>query len=81
MEKLKINPEKDLEELEQWGFKRKYRNCYEYIREIHGKTAYRVYTTPNHRYIQIEILEPLTIGGLLQCLLYDLIKADLVVKE
>ena len=25
MEKLKINPEKDLKELEQYGFKRKYR--------------------------------------------------------
>ena len=57
MEKLKINPEKDLEELEQYGFKRRYRNCYEYIREIHGKTVYRVYTTPNHGYIQIEILD------------------------
>ena len=81
MKKLKINPEKDLEELEQYGFKRKHRNCYEYIREIHGETVYRVYTTPNHGYIQIEILEPLTIAGSLQCLLYDLIKADLVVKE
>lgn len=81
MEKLKINPEKDLEELEQYGFKIRYGNCYEYIREIHGKTAYRVYITPNHRYIQIEILEPLIIAGSLQCLLYDLIKANLVVKE
>ena len=81
MEKLKINPEKDLKELEQYGFKRRCRNCYEYIREMHGKTAYRVYTTPNHAYIQIEILEPLKIAGSLQCLLYDLIKADLVVKE
>ena len=81
MGKLKFNPEKDLEELEQYGFKRKYRNCYEYIRGIHGKTVYRVYTTPNHGYIQIEILEPATIASSLQCLLYDLIQANLVVKK
>lgn len=81
MSKLMFNPEKDLKELEKYGFKKKYKNCYEYIRKIKDIPVYRVYTTPNHEYIQIEILEPLTIAGSLQCLLYDLIKADLVVKE
>lgn len=78
---LKIRDDVDLKELEKFGFRKRYKNCYEYIREIQGKTAYRIYTTLNHGYIQIEIFEPLKIAGSLQCLLYDLIKADLVVKE
>ena len=81
MSKLMFNPKKDLKELEKFRFKKKYENCYEYIREIKDIPVYRVYTTLNHKYIQIEILEPSTIAGSLQILLYDLIKADLVVKE
>lgn len=77
---LKIKDNVDLKELEKFGFKRRYRNCYEYLREIHDHMVYRVYTTPNHCYIQIEIFEPMKIAGSLQSLIYDLIKADLVEK-
>lgn len=78
---LKINPKKDIKELEKFGFKPKYNNCYEYIREIEGKRVYRIYTTLTHKYIQIEIFEPCKIAGSIQDTLYDLIKADMVVKE
>lgn len=81
MSKLMFNPEKDIKELEKYGFKKKYENCYEYIREIKDIPVYRVYTTLKHKYIQIEILEPSKIAGSLQVLLYDLIKVGLVVKE
>lgn len=63
-----------------FGFKRRYRNCYEYLREIRGHIAYRVYTTLNHGYIQVEVFEPMLIAGSLQCLIYDLIQAGLVEK-
>lgn len=78
---LKINPKKDINELEKFRFKKRYNDCYEYIREIKGETAYRIYTTLRHKYIQIEIFEPCKIAGSIQDLLYDLIKADMVVKE
>lgn len=81
MSKLMFNPEKDIKELEKYGFKKKYENCYEYIRKIKDIPVYRVYTTLRHKYIQIEILEPSKIAGSLQVLLYDLIKEGLVVKE
>ena len=77
---LKIKDNVDLKELEKFGFKHKYEKVYEYVREIEGKTAYRVYTTKNHSYLQIETFEPVIIAKRLQDLLYDLIKADLVEK-
>ena len=77
---LKIKDDVDLKELEKFGFKRRYRNCYEYLREIHEHVAYRVYTTSNHGYIQVEVFEPMKIAGSLQCLIYDLIQAGLVEK-
>ena len=77
---LKIRDEIDLEELEQFGFKRRHRNCYEYLREINGETVYRVYTTPNHSYLQIEVLKPIKIAKTLQILIYDLTKANIVEK-
>ena len=61
--------------------KRRYRNCYEYLREIHEHVVYRVYTTPNHGYIQVEVFEPMKIAGSLQCLIYDLIQANLIEME
>lgn len=78
---LKIKDGVDLEELEKFGFKRRYRNCYEYLREMRGRTVYRVYTTPNHSYIQVEVLEPMKIAGTLQTLIYDLIEAGIVEKD
>ena len=77
---LKIKDNVKLKELEKFGFKHKYEKVYEYVREIEGKTAYRVYTTKNHSYLQIEIFKPVIIAKRLQDLLYDLIKADMVEK-
>jgi hypothetical protein len=78
---LKIKDNVDLKELEKFGFKRKNEKCYEYLRILNGETAYRVYTTLNHQYIQIQInLAPMIIASSLQVLLYDLIKANLVEK-
>ena len=77
---LKIKDNIDLEELERFGFKRRYRNCYEYLREINGEIAYRVYTTPNNAYLQIEVLKPIKIAKTLQILIYDLTKANIVEK-
>lgn len=77
---LKIKDNVDLKELEKFGFKQRYKKCYEYIREIDGITAYRIYTTLNHTYLHIEILRPIKIAKTLQNLLYDLIQANLVEK-
>lgn len=77
---LKIKDDVDLEELEKFGFKHRYGKCYEYIRKLDGKVAYRIYTTKNHANLQIEIFEPMIMAQKVQDLLYDLIKADLVEK-
>ena len=77
---LKIKDDVDLNELEKFGFKKRYKKCYEYFREIDGHIAYRVYTTLNNAYIQIEIFNPVRIASSLQSLLYDLIQAGLVEK-
>lgn len=77
---LKIKDGVDLKELEKFGFKYRYGKCYEYIRELDGRTAYRIYTTKNHANLQIEIFEPMIMAQKVQDLLYDLIKADLVEK-
>lgn len=78
--KVKIKENINLEELEKFGFKKRYTNSYEYIRNINNKTVYRVFTTLNHKYLQIEILEPSLIAGSLQCLIYDLCQANLIEK-
>ena len=77
---LKIKNNIPLKELEKFGFKHRYGKCYEYIREIDGRIAYRIYTTKNHANIQIEILEPVIIAQKIQDVLYDLIQAGLVEK-
>ena len=77
---LKIKDSVPIEELEKFGFKHRHGKCYEYIREIDGRIAYRIYTTKNNANIQIEILEPVIIAHRLQELLYDLIQAELVEK-
>ncbi len=77
---LKIKDDVDLKELEKFGFKHRYGKCYEYIRELDGKVAYRIYTTKNHANLQIEIFEPMIMAQKVQDLLYDLIKTDLVEK-
>lgn len=77
---LKIRDGVDLKELEKFEFKHRYGKCYEYIRELDGRVAYRIYTTKNHANLQIEIFEPMIMAQKVQDLLYDLIKADLVEK-
>ena len=69
-----------MKELEKFGFKHRYGKCYEYIRELDGRVAYRIYTTKNHANLQIEIFEPMIMAQKVQDLLYDLIKADVVEK-
>lgn len=77
---LKIKDDVDLKELEKFGFEYKYGNVYQYLRKIDGRIPYRIYTTKNHKYLQIEIFEPVLIAHRLQDLIYDLIQAGLVEK-
>lgn len=77
---LRIKQNVDLKELEKFGFKHREGKSYEYIRELDNKTAYRIYTTKKHAYIQIEIFEPMVIAKGVQNILYDLIQAGLVEK-
>ena len=72
---LKIKDDVDLKELEKFGFKHRYGNCYEYIRELDGRIAYRIYTTKRHVNLQIEVFEPMIMAQKVQDLLYDLIQA------
>ena len=77
---LKIKDNVPIEELEKFGFKHRYGKCYEYIRELNGRNAYRIYTTKTHANIQIEVFEPMVIAQKMQDVLYDLVQAGLVEK-
>ena len=77
---LKIKDNVDLKELEKYGFKFCEQGYWRYLREIENIIAWEVYITRTHHYIQIKVYEPCTMAKELQCLLYDLIKADLVEK-
>ena len=77
---LKIKDNVDLKELEKFGFIENSVGSYDYRRYIDGVLVYRVFITRNHHYIQIQIGDASLIAKSLQCLIYDLIKADLVEK-
>ena len=77
---LKIKDNVDLKELEKYGFEFCDREFYRYDRTIDGTLAWTLYITKTHHNIQIKVYEPCTMAKELQCLLYDLIKADLVEK-
>lgn len=77
---LKIRDGVDLKELEKFGFKTNFYGNYQYNRLIDDVLVWRCFITKNHHYIQIIVYEPCTMAKQLQCLLYDLIKADLVEK-
>lgn len=76
---LKIRDNVDLKELEKFGFKN-INNIFVYERKIDSQTAYIVYITKRHRYIQIKTEEQAFIAGSLQTLIYDLIQAGYVEK-
>lgn len=77
---LKIKDNVDLKELEKFGFKTNFYGVYIYNRLINDVLAWRCFITKNHHNIQIEVFEHCVMAKELQCLLYDLIKADLVEK-
>jgi len=74
---LKLKDNVDLKELEKFGFVNE-NGSYRYERIMSDGLVYVLYLTKNHKYIQIEIIQPCIIAGSLQCLLYDLIKDGLV---
>ena len=77
---LKIKDNVDLKELEKFGFELCDRGFYKYDRTIENITAWTIFITRTHHIVQIIVYEPCTMAKELQCLLYDLIKADLVEK-
>lgn len=77
---LKIKDNVDLKELEKFGFKFCERGFYRYDREIKNILVWTLYITKTHHNIQIIVHEPCTMAKELQCLLYELIKADMVEK-
>ena len=77
---LKIKDNVDLKELEKYGFEYCERGFYRYERIINNILAWTLYITRTHHNIQIMVHEPCTMAKELQCLLYDLIKADLIEK-
>lgn len=89
MGRIMFNPEKDISELEKYGFVyRAYNGAWSYFREIGigTKPAYEVYITPTHRYLQIKIFNGcegsvLIIANSLQKLIYDLTKDGYLVEE
>lgn len=70
---LKINPEKDIKELEKFGFKKKkYDNVKHYVLEKEDRNQDIVFDAENRE---------LCFCNWGYDTLYDLIKADMVVKE
>lgn len=77
---IKIRDNIDLNILEKFGFKN-LNGIWAYIRKIDGKTAYSVYVTKKHRYLQIYCSRVCVIAGKLQTLIYDLTVAGIIEKE
>ena len=76
---LKIKDSVDLKELEKFGFEEDI-NGFIYKRYNGYKLWYEVYVEPINRAIRIQTYSVLFIAKRLQCLLFDLIKANLVEK-
>lgn len=89
MGRIMFNPEKDISELEKYGFVHMTDNgAWSYFREIGTgtKPAYEVYITPTHRYLQIKIFNGcegsvLIIVNSLQKLIYDLTRNGYLIEE
>ena len=76
IEKLRIKKDIDLSILENYGFKQMI--CWTYIREVDGEVIYEVWVTKKNRNIQIRTYGSVLIASGVQCLIYKLIKDDLV---
>lgn len=87
MGRIMFNPEKDISELEKYGFVyRTYDGAWSFFREIKNASAYEVYITPTHRYLQINIFNryegsQLIIANSLQHLIYDLTRNGYLIEE
>ena len=87
MGRIMFNPEKDISELEKYGFVyRTYDGAWSLFREIKNVPAYEVYITPTHRYLQINIFNryeesQLIIANSLQHLIYDLTRNGYLIEE
>lgn len=87
MGRIMFNPEKDISELEKYGFVYTINDgAWSYFREIKDAPAYEAYITPTHRYLQIKIFNRdegsvLIIADSLQHLIYDLTKDGYLVEE
>lgn len=87
MGRIMFNPEKDISELEKYGFVyRTYDGAWSFFREIKNAPAYEVYITPMHRYLQIKIFNryegnQLIIANSLQHLIYDLTRNGYLIEE
>lgn len=87
MGRIMFNPEKDISELEKYGFVyRTYDGAWSFFREIKNAPAYELYITPTHRYLQINIFNryegsQLIIANSLQHLIYDLTRNGYLIEE
>ena len=87
MSRIMFNPEKDISELEKYGFVHTINDgAWSYFRAIGTKPAYKVYITPKHRYLQIKVFNgyegsQLIIANSLQHLIYDVTKDGYLVEE
>ena len=87
MGRIMFNPEKDISELEKYGFVHMTDDgAWSFFREIKNAPAYEVYITPTHRYLQINIFNryegsQLIIANSLQHLIYDLTRNGYLIEE
>ena len=87
MGRIMFNPEKDISELEKYGFVHMTDDgAWSFFREIKNAPAYEVYITPKHRYLQIMIFNShegsqLIIANSLQHLIYDLTRNGYLIEE
>ncbi len=77
---IKIRDNIDLNVLEEFGFKN-HNGIWAYLRRLGGMTAYSVYVTKKHRYLQIYCSSGCKIASRLQTLIYDLTVAGIIEKE
>lgn len=87
MGRIMFNPEKDISELEKYGFVCTIDSgAWIFSREIGTMPTYKVYITPKHRYLQIRVFNgyegsELIIANSLQHLIYNLTRDGYLVEE
>ena len=85
MSRLMFNPEKEITELERYGFSRARNGAWIILRELEEIPMYELYITPTHRYLQIRTYsrggyDGYVIADSLQHLIYDLTKDGFIVE-